>query len=238
MSPTENRLDAVLFDFAGTLFVPEPAVRQVALAAAALGLALSPEECERLGARFEAAGMPGAPYPAAVPEAFRALYAKRDLGPDAHRAAYTALMSAVPAPRGLAAAVYERILLAEGWVPYEDSRRTIGALLDGRVAVGLIRNVGFDLRPILIAHGMGRLAAHASPELFGRALADLGATAARTLMVGDHPVADGGAAALGMRTLILPMSAPGARHGLDQVLEAVRGNGVMPRAGLEPAPPD
>ncbi len=242
MSPTENRLDAVLFDFAGTLFVPEPAARQVALAAAALGLALSPEECERLGARFEAAGMPGAPYPAAVPETLRALYAKRDLGPDAHRAAYTALMSTVPAPRGLAAAVYERILLAEGWVPYEDSRRTIGALLDGRVAVGLISNVGFDLRPILIAHGMGRLAAHAtlsfehgltkpSPELFGRALADLGATAARTLMVGDHPVADGGAAALGMRTLILPMSAPGARHGLDQVLEAVRGNGVM--QGLE-----
>jgi hypothetical protein len=40
-------------------------------------------------------------------------------------------------------------------------------------------------------------------------------------MVGDHPTDDDGGGALGIRTLILPMSPPGARHGLDRVLALV-----------------
>jgi len=227
-----NQFDAVLFDFAGTLFAPQPAATQVALAAESLGLTITPEDCGRLAGLFEAAGMPGAAYPQSVPEQLRDLYAVRDLGPDAHRAAYTALMSTVHAPAGLAAAIYERIRLAAGWVPYSDAHTTIRALVERRIVVGLVSNVGFDIRPILIAHGMEQLAAHATlsfeqgvskPDvaIFRRALADLGATPSNTLMVGDHPLADGGAAALGVQTLILSMSAPGARHGLDQVLELV-----------------
>jgi FMN phosphatase YigB (HAD superfamily) len=232
MLDSDQPIHAVLFDFAGTLFMPEPAVRQVAHAADGLDAVLTPRECERLGARLLRVGMPGGPYPASVPEELTAIYAQRDIGPDTHRAAYVALMSTVPAPAGLAAAVYDRIRLADGWIPYLDTHETIKTLTDRGVQVGLVSNVGFDLRPILAAHGLDQLAARAtlsfehgsakpSAEIFQRALASLGTRAADTLMVGDHPVADGGAAALGIRTLILPMSPPGTKHGLDEVLELV-----------------
>jgi FMN phosphatase YigB (HAD superfamily) len=228
-----TKVDAVLFDFAGTLFAPRSAAGQVALAAEELGVALTPKECERLAAQFLHAGMPGGPYPDSVPEEIAPIYAQRDLGSDAHRAAYVALMSTVPAPAGLASAVYDRILVADGWIAYSDTHHSVQTLTDVGVKVGLVSNVGYDLRPILAAHGMDELARHAtlsfehgvakpSPEIFRRALASLDAKAANTLMVGDHPAADGGAAALGIRTLILPMSPAGGRHGLERVLELVR----------------
>jgi HAD superfamily hydrolase (TIGR01549 family) len=225
-------IHAVLFDFAGTLFAPQPAARQVELAADELHLVLTPAECERLGAELLRAGMPGGPYPDSVPDELAALYAQRDLGPDAHRAAYVALMSTVPAPAGLEAAVYECVRRADGWVAYSDTHETIHALSDRGVPMGLVSNVGFDLRPILTAHGLGQLARHAtlsfevgvakpSPEIFQHALADLGAQPEDTLMVGDHPADDGGGGALGIRTMILPMSPPGATHGLDRVVALV-----------------
>jgi hypothetical protein len=40
-------------------------------------------------------------------------------------------------------------------------------------------------------------------------------------MVGDRPQADGGAVGAGLRTLLIPMSAPGAPHGLGAVLALV-----------------
>jgi HAD superfamily hydrolase (TIGR01549 family) len=234
MPKSAQQVRAVLFDFAGTLFAPQPAAQQVALAADGLGVLLAPRECERLATQFLRAGMPGGPYPASVPEEFATKYAQRDLGPDAHRAAYVALMSTIPAPAGLAAAVYERIRLERGWIAYSDTHETIRTLADRDVQVGLVSNVGFDLRPILTAHGLDQLARHAtlsfehgfakpSPEIFQLALAGLDASPADTLMVGDHPLADGGAAALGIRTLILPMSRPGSRHGLDRVLALTSG---------------
>lgn len=232
MLKTDEQIQAVLFDFAGTLFAPQSAAQQVALAADGLGVVLTPRECECLAAQFLRVGMPGGPYPASVPEELATMYARRDLGPDAHRAAYVALMSSVPAPGGLAGAVYDRIRLEDGWIAYSDTHETIQALTDHGVQVGLVSNVGFDLRPILTAHGLDQLARHAtlsfehgvakpSPEIFQQALADLEARPGDTLMVGDHPLADGGAAALGMRTLILPMSPPGSTHGLDRVLALV-----------------
>jgi HAD superfamily hydrolase (TIGR01549 family) len=229
---TGNPIHAVLFDFAGTLFAPQTAVRQVELAAHELHLVLTPAECARLGQQLLRAGMPGGPYPDSVPDELAAIYAKRDLSPDAHRAAYVALMSTVAAPAGLAAAVYDRIRRADGWVAYSDTPETIHVLSDRGVPMGLVSNVGFDLRPILTAHGFDQLARHAtlsfelgvakpSLEIFQHALADLDVQPENTLMVGDHPADDGGGGALGIRTLILPMSLPGARHGLDRVLALV-----------------
>jgi HAD superfamily hydrolase (TIGR01509 family) len=61
-------------------------------------------------------------------------------------------------------------------------------------------------------------AAKPAPAIFRAASAAVDTDPAATLMVGDHPSADGGATALGIRTLLLPMSPPGAPHGLDAVL--------------------
>jgi FMN phosphatase YigB (HAD superfamily) len=233
MRQTYQKARAVLFDFAGTLFAPQPAQRQVELATERLGLALTADQCALLAGQLLDAGMPGGPYPEVVPAELAHAYAVRDLGSEAHRAAYVGLMSTVPAPAGLAAALYELVRHPDGWVPYSDAQDTIRALVDRDVPMGLVSNVGFDLRPILLGNGMDRLAGHATlsfehgvakpaAEIFRLALGLIGAEAEETLMVGDHPQADGGAAAVGMRTLILPMSAPGSRQGLDAVLELVR----------------
>ena len=48
-----------------------------------------------------------------------------------------------------------------------------------------------------------------------------GAEPSSALMVGDHDDADRGGEALGIRTLILPMSPPRGEHGLQAVLELI-----------------
>ncbi|WP_069992841.1 HAD-IA family hydrolase [Streptomyces qinglanensis] len=57
------------------------------------------------------------------------------------------------------------------------------------------------------------------PALFRTACRELGAGPGETLMVGDHPADDGGAAAAGLRAYVLPAGAsPGGFRGLDAVL--------------------
>jgi putative hydrolase of the HAD superfamily len=226
-------VQAVLFDFAGTLFSPRPAAEWVASAAREIGLELSADEVARLSERCLAAGLPGAPYPSTVPDHLASAYARRDLDSAAHRTAYVGLLeSVVDARPGLAEAIYERILQPRGWVPYRDARGVVGALEERGVGLGVVSNVAFDLRPILRHHGFAALAEcctlsfeeHVTkPDLriFRAALRRLQTEPAETLMVGDHAEADGAAAEVGMRTLIWPMSPPGSEHGLARVLAVV-----------------
>jgi HAD superfamily hydrolase (TIGR01509 family) len=221
---------AVLFDVAGTLAVPLDARAWLARAARAAGVALGDDEgaTAALAARLEAAGLPGGPYPAAIPPALREAYAARDRDPATHRAAYTGLLGTV-VEEPLATALYERVLVAEGWAVYPDAVPVLGALRERGVRTVAVSNVGFDLRPVL--DGLGLLhhfdavvlsyeagAVKPEPAIFAAALAAAGVTAAEALMVGDHAAADGGAAECGIRTLLLPMSPAGATHGLAAVL--------------------
>lgn len=229
----DHTFGAVLFDFAGTLFAPRPGTDLLRNAASALGVGLSATECARLAGEYLAAGVPGGPYPAVVPDHLTSLYAERDLAPDAHRQAYVGLLSTVVSPSpGLPEALYEEILQPRGWMPYSDTREVLDGLQARGLRVGMVSNVGFDLRPILRHHGFEELADRCTfsfevgatkpdPRIFRAALSTLDAGESMTLMVGDHPTADGGAAALGITTLILPMTAPGSRHGLERVVELV-----------------
>ena len=61
-----------------------------------------------------------------------------------------------------------------------------------------------------------------NPRLFEIALVQLGVSASQTLMVGDRAVRDGGAAAAGMTTLILPAVPKHTARGLDLVLRLVQ----------------
>jgi HAD superfamily hydrolase (TIGR01509 family) len=224
---------AVLFDFAGTLFMPRATNELVLDAARALGLDLAADDLRRLADDYTAAGVPGGPYPTAVPDHLASLYERRDLSSDAHRAAYLGLLANVNHPhQELPAAIYERILVPEGWVPYADAREVVEGLEQREVRVGLISNVGFDVRPILRAYGFEQLARSPTlsyeagamkpdPGIFQAALAALGSDASETLMVGDHQEVDRGGEALGIRTLILPMTSAGGVHGLRRVLSAV-----------------
>ncbi len=230
----DAEITAVLFDFAGTLLVPRAPGELLAGVASRAGISLSPSELDQLAQAYLAAGVPGAPYPRRVPEHLVELYEKRDLTAENHRGAYVGLFETIAHPRTgldrLPEAVYEQILRPEGWVPYADAVETVEAIAGLGLQVGLTSNVGFDIRDILRHHGLGRLAdacilsfevgcVKPDPRIFRMALELIGATAPATLMVGDHERADGGARALGMRTLILPMTEPGSVHGLGQVLE-------------------
>jgi HAD superfamily hydrolase (TIGR01509 family) len=213
--------EAVLFDVAGTLAIPEE--REAWARAAGVDVALA--------TALERVGRPGGPYPASVPPALSDTYNNRDASPELHRKAYTGLLATIVEPP-LATALYERILTPDGWSAYPDAVPTLKALKARGIATAAVSNVGFDLRPVL--SGLGLLewldavvlsyeigAVKPDPDVFHMACDALGIEPEHTLMVGDHPEADGGAADAGLGVLILPMSPPGAPHGLDAVLELV-----------------
>ena len=228
--PARADVRGVLLDFAGTLFMPEDEVDGVLAAAASLGAELDRDEAERLAAAFAEAGRPGGPYPARVPPELADAYARRDLGSDEHRAAYVGLLSTVASPvPGLAEALYERVRLPEGFVPYADAPRLLDGLRERGLRTALVSNIGFDLRPVLAGHGVAVDAYALSCELgvtkpdarvFHAACEAIGVAPEHALMVGDH-VADGGASDAGLRTLLLPMTPAGSEHGLDAVLRVI-----------------
>jgi len=215
---------AVLFDFAGTLAMPEE--RSAWLAACGADAAH--------GDALDRAGRPG-PTAATVPAELVEVYAARDHDPDAHRAAYTGLFATVVDP-ALATVLYERTLVVEGWVAYADAVGVLEALRERGIRTAVVSNVGFDSRPILEGLGLSSLldavvlsyevgAIKPEPEIFAAALEAVDVVAGEALMVGDH-AADGGAVALGIRSLLLPYSPPGGVHGLDAVLALVEGAGA------------
>jgi HAD superfamily hydrolase (TIGR01509 family) len=227
-----DRFRAVLFDFAGTLFMPAPP--EVMMHEALRRLDLAPERgaAERLARDYARAGIAGGPYPHHVPEALAPLYARRDLSPENHRHAYVGLMSQVAGPPGLPETFYDELLRPESWVPYADAAPVAETLRAQGIVVGVISNVGFDLRPILRGHGLAALAERLTmsfevgatkpdPEIFRAALSTLGTRAEETLVVGDNAEADDGGLALGMVTLLLPMTTPGSEHGLEVVTRLV-----------------
>lgn len=238
MSEPAGEITGVLFDFAGTLLVPQRPEELLVRAAGRAGLRLTPSELDELAGAYLAAGVPGAPYPQSVPGHLVELYNRRDLSPEDHRRAYVGLFETINPPRPdlrvLPEAVYAEILEPEGWVPYTDAAQTVDELARRGVRVGILSNVGFDIREILRCHGLGRLADNCTlscevgrvkpdPRIFRAALEQLGTSAPDTLMVGDHERADGGGRAVGIRTLILPMTDPGTVHGLSAVLEVLDG---------------
>jgi HAD superfamily hydrolase (TIGR01509 family) len=236
--PTNAEIRAVQFDFAGTLLVPRAPRELLSSAAGHAGLSLTDSELDDLAGAYLAAGVPGAPYPRHIPEHLTEVYERRDLSPDNHRRAYVGLFETIRHPRpgleALPVAVYEEILRPDGWTPYADAAATVEELARRGLRLGLTSNVGFDIRPILRHHGLGRLLENCTlsfevgcmkpdPRIFELALRRLGCSASETLMVGDHERADGGARAVGMPTLILPMTEPGTVHGLERVLATIDG---------------
>ncbi|WP_069174029.1 HAD family hydrolase [Streptomyces griseus] len=204
------QIKGVLFDFSGTLFRIEDAGSWLRAVLDARGTAMEEQDLERYARRLTAAGaLPGGPPPRRIPPHLAALYASRDRSAPLHREAYTALARQADLPdEDLYGALYERHMSPEAWQPYPDAAEVLRDLRRDGTPVGVVSNIGWDLRPVFRAHGLDELVdayvlsfehgvQKPDPLLFRTACALLGRDPADVVMVGDDRRADGGAAALG-----------------------------------------
>jgi putative hydrolase of the HAD superfamily len=235
----EVPLKGVMFDFSGTLLRVGPVSRWLPGALAGSGRSLPPEESARYARRLEEVGaLPGLP-PLSVPADLEPLLAVRDLGPEEHVAAYSALARRAALPWEDAEELYRRLyawhMTPDAWRPYPDAAEVLGGLRERGVRVAVVSNIGWDLRPIFRAHGVADHIAEfvlsyehevqkPDPRIFRLALDALGTTPEDTLMVGDNAGADGGAAALGCPVLLVdPLPAAERPGALLPVLDTVGG---------------
>ncbi|MFD0313376.1 HAD family hydrolase [Streptomyces flavalbus] len=236
-------MTAVLFDFSGTLFRIESAESWLRSVLAERGTALPEPELAATARALEAAGaLPGGAYPERLPAALAGVWEVRDESSALHRAAYTGLSRLVPLPDpALHDALYDRHMTPAAWAPYPDAVEVLGALRERGVKVGVVSNIGWDLRPVFRAHGLDPLVdayvlsyehgvRKPDARLFATACAALGVEPGRTLMVGDDRRADGGAAALGCRVHFVDHLPVAERpDGLRPVLDLVDHGGVAGR---------
>ncbi|MEU9736820.1 HAD-IA family hydrolase [Streptomyces sp. NPDC048002] len=223
-------MTAVLFDFSGTLFRIQSTEswlrgalteREVDLPEAEL--AATAQALERMGA------LPGGANPSWLPEDVASVWGVRDKSRELHRAAYTGLSRHVPLPdTGLHDLLYDRHMAPESWQPYPDAADVLRTLRERGIGVGVVSNIGWDLRPVFREHGLDRYVdayvlsfehgvQKPDPRLFRAACAELGADPGEVLMVGDDRRADGGAAALGC-----------AVHFVDHLPVSERPDGLRP----------
>lgn len=217
---SELPVRAVLFDFSGTLF-------QIGTYADRIRAVLGPVDelvMDDILDGLEA----GLTDPDVV-----AAQLGRDVSAKAHRHAFTTWYASAPQLAPVADVLYEQLREPEHWVPYADVAATLSRLVAEGMALGVVSDVGWDLRATFARHGLDgffsswvhsyeHVTEKPDPVLFQLACDELGVSPAEALMVGDHPAKDGGAVAAGLRAYVLPAgAAPGARRGLDAVLRLV-----------------
>jgi HAD superfamily hydrolase (TIGR01493 family) len=209
---------AVLFDFSGTLF-------QIGAYADRIRAAMT-ESVDDAAMDVMLSGLESGLSDPEVVEAQRG----RDVSSRAHRYAFTTWYASVPELAPVADVLYEQLQAPEHWVPYADTESTLVRLTRSGVVLGVVSDVGWDLRATFAHHGLDHYVSswvHSyehdtekpDPLLFQHACRELGVAPEETLMVGDHPAKDGGAAGAGLRSYVLPGRAtPGSCRGLDAVL--------------------
>ncbi|MFD1657694.1 HAD family hydrolase [Streptomyces caeni] len=204
-------IKGVLFDFSGTLFRIESSESWLRAVLTKSGVALPEPDLVRAAQQLESAGaLAGGAFPTGpLPDDLAALWAVRDRTAEAHRAAYTGLSRQVRLPDpGLHDALYDRHMTPAAWQPYPDTAEVLGALRERGVAVGVVSNIGWDLRPVFRDHGVDPYVdayvlsyeygiQKPDTRLFALACEALGVGPRDALMVGDDRRADGGAADLG-----------------------------------------
>jgi HAD superfamily hydrolase (TIGR01509 family) len=214
-------VEAVLFDFSNTLF----------------HIIDIPEWLRRVAAASDRSA-PGAAAEAQLTEAYArpdvlALQIGRDTAAHLHRRAMCGWFAAVDFLRGYEDLAYDVMIADDAWLPYPDTGPVLRALATRGVPVGVVSDIGWDLRAHLAYHGMADLVGAVAlsyqvgrekpdPLIFLKACSDLGVDPRRTLMVGDSPTRDGGAVAVGMRAFILPAEHRTSERGLLQVLSLLR----------------
>lgn len=217
----------VLFDFAGTLFDDRGVVTPAGLARCAerRGIALAESSAAEMIEQTLA-------Y-ANAPER-RAAKNGSDLSQEAHRRVWTRLIrESGSCPAELVESFYDCLTDNDSWRPYPDVRSVLESLSDAGVALGVLSNIGWDIRPAFDRAGILSLfdtvvlsfeegLAKPDPALFLRACERLATPPARVLYVGDDHFNDGAAVLAGLSAYLLASDRSGRRpRGLDVVLGCV-----------------
>jgi HAD superfamily hydrolase (TIGR01509 family) len=213
-------IEAVLFDFANTLFRMVPTD---------VFLARVWRDAGRDPADLDAAAVARAVRAAGELPHVRAAQEARDISLERHRAASRIWFSEVPQLADIVDLVYEAILTPENWFPYDDTAPVLRELAERGIPVGIVSDIVWDVRRDFAAAGLAdTVGAYTlsfevgyekpDPRMFLKTCAELGADPRRTLMVGDNPPRDGGAVAAGLRTLLLPSEPKIGERGLRAVL--------------------
>jgi HAD superfamily hydrolase (TIGR01509 family) len=220
-----GRMEAVLFDFSGTLF------RLDGDASWFEGITVDEREVD---AHVQAELMRRLTAPTGhtvdmTPEAHQA-WLNRDLEPHLHREAYLHVLRESGLADHHAETLYGRTIDPSSWTPYPDSAQVLKSLHRQGVKTAVVSNIAFDIRPAFTELGVGDYVdtfvlsyeiGEVKPDaaIFETALSRLGVEAANALMVGDSDEADGGARAVGCGfALVDPLPTVERRDGLISAL--------------------
>lgn len=216
-------LQAVVFDWRGTLVTTLEPVDWVRAALRRVGRDDAPDTAAELARRIDTAD--GRPSRLEAPDV--------DTDAARHRATYMEVLADARVDRELAEALYA-VESDPVHNPFAgDAAPVLRALAAGGYRIALLSDIHFDLRPVFAAAGLAdAVTAYVlsyehgvqkpNPAIFRLALDALGTRAAETLMVGDRASHDGPALDIGMPTLLLPPLA-GVEHHRLHLVEALIG---------------
>ena len=200
-----GRVQAVLFDFSGTLFRLEEDdswFEGITVDERAVDGHVQTELMRRLTA-------PVGQHVDMNPDAHHA-WVNRDLEPHLHREAYLHVLRESGLADHHAESLYDRVIDPSNWTPYPDTAAVLKGLHRQGIKTAVVSNIAFDIRPafrelgvaayvdeFVLSYEVGAIKPDAA--IFEAALTRLGVAAADALMVGDSDEADGGARAIGCR---------------------------------------
>jgi HAD superfamily hydrolase (TIGR01509 family) len=157
-------------------------------------------------------------------------WANRDLAPHLHREAYVHVLRESGLPDHQAHSLYDRVIDTSSWTPYPDTAEVLKGLHRQGIKTAVVSNIAFDVRPAFVAIGaaddvdefvlsfeVGAIKPDAA--IFETALDRLGVDAAHAVMVGDSDEADGGARAVGCGFILVdPLPTAQRTDGLTSAL--------------------
>jgi HAD superfamily hydrolase (TIGR01509 family) len=221
-------VQAVLFDFSGTLFRLEEDdswFDGIEVDDRAVDEHVQAELLRRLTA-------PTGRSVEMTPEAAHA-WDNRDLAPHLHREAYLHVLRESGLTDRHAESLYQRVIDPASWTAYPDTADVLAGLHRQHIKTAIVSNIAFDVRPAFAEIGADKNvdefvlsfevgATKPDPQIFGTALSRLNVPADEAVMVGDSDEADGGARALGCRFLLVdPLPTTERRTGLRDALATV-----------------
>jgi HAD superfamily hydrolase (TIGR01509 family) len=218
-------MEAVLFDYSGTLFRlegDESWFEGITVDEREVNEHVQAELMHRLTA-------PVGHSVEMTPEAHHA-WINRDLAPHLHREAYLHVLRESGLADDHAETLYGRAIDPSSWTPYPDTAEVLKSLHRQGVKTAVVSNIAFDVRPAFVDLGVAEYVGEfvlsfevgvVKPDaaIFEAALSRLGVEAAHAVMVGDSDEADGGARAVGCEfALVDPLPTSQRTDGLRRAL--------------------